>query len=176
MHIVYTKNFKYTLQDTESGWESSYTLDGVDFFGYGDSPDNAIKDINKSINTYYNELGISTKKPYTKPTLVELTLKEYEDKLVAKEIKEKKPFKPLEVVRNHVNEMIDQLGDEDKCLLTISTELYKKATPTGEDTQAGDIYLACVIRRNGIVPEGYVLSETMTYPAKEIYEFFQNLK
>jgi hypothetical protein len=88
----------------------------------------------------------------------------------------KKKNTPFDVVKNHVIQMMEKLGKEDICSLVLSTELYKKATSTGEDTKGGDEYLALCIRKINNVPEDYVLSESMIYPAKDIYDFSQKVK
>ena len=88
----------------------------------------------------------------------------------------KENFKPMDLVKNQVNEFIDGLGKDDKCLVSISTEIYLKATPNGGEKVAGDVYLALAVKKKACISDECILQDTMDYPAKKVYEFFEGVK
>lgn len=98
------------------------------------------------------------------------------------EVEEVKPvevkeqvFRPMDTMKYQADLFIDNLQGDDICKLSISTEIYMGLTPEGPVKVKGDEYFVLVARKLNDVPEGYVLQDTMPYPAKDVYNAFNDI-
>lgn len=166
---------KYSIEFNEesSRWIAQEAHeDGMVFYGYGESPVLALEDVKCSHESLNKAL--SYEEIIKDPS--KLGLNGEKEKSPRVGFEEKPKFKPRDTFKNQVIQFIDNLGADDICQLNISTDVMLAATPTGVDRKAGDMYLAMVARKFCDASPEYVLQETIDYPAKKTYEFFQTVK
>ncbi len=142
---------KYKIIFEENTWiAKEIHEEGLTLNGYGDTPENALKDIKSSHDSLNKALN------YTEPQTPK-------DKI-------------RETFKRQINTFIDELGQDDICQLNICTEVLARMTPSGVEKKQGDKYLAVVVKKSCGDKENYTLQEIMDYPAKKVFEFFQTVK